>query len=85
MVQQQGYPKNNLPRQELSPREFEVLSATAQGKSDKQIAYELGISTQTIKIHQARIREKLGANDRTHAVVKALFCGLLNLGNYGSE
>ena len=84
-MQHQEYPRNNLLRQELSPRQLEILSATAQGKSDKRIAYELGISTETIKFHQAVIREKLGANNRTHAVVKALSWGVLNLGDLGGE
>ena len=56
----------------LSPREMEILQHIAQGKSNKEIAYELGISRQTVKNHMTSILRKLAVNDRTQAAIYAL-------------
>ena len=56
----------------LSPREVEILGHVAQGKSNKQIALILGISEITIRNRLSSIMNKLGASDRTHAVVIGL-------------
>jgi len=61
----------------LSPRETEILEHIAQGNSNKEIAYTLGICNQTVKNHVTSIMRKLTANDRTHAVVLALRYGLI--------
>lgn len=45
----------------LTPREQEVLKGLADGKLNKQIAYELGIVEQTVKFHRARIMQRLQA------------------------
>ena len=63
----------------LSPRETEVLSVIAHGKSNKEIACFLNISEQTVKNHVNAILRKLDANDRTHAVVRALRYGWITL------
>lgn len=63
----------------LSPRELEILGYVARGFFNKQIAYTLSISEQTIKNHITSILRKLDANDRTHAVVMALRHGWLAL------
>ncbi|MBO9371994.1 MAG: response regulator transcription factor [Chloroflexus sp.] len=56
----------------LSEREIEVLERIAAGHSNKEIADELGISTQTVKNHISSILRKLSLNDRTQAVILAL-------------
>lgn len=56
----------------LSPRETEVLTYIAGGKSNKEVAYTLKISEQTVKNHVTAILRKLDASDRTQAVVMAL-------------
>lgn len=56
----------------LSEREIEVLERIAAGSSNKAIADELGISTQTVKNHISSILRKLSLNDRTQAVIFAL-------------
>ncbi|MFC2045279.1 LuxR C-terminal-related transcriptional regulator [Chloroflexota bacterium] len=63
----------------LTPRETEILNYVAQGYLNKQIAFQLGISEQTIKNHVTSILRKLNANARTEAVVKAVKQGLVSL------
>jgi DNA-binding NarL/FixJ family response regulator len=55
----------------LSTREIAVLTAMADGLSNKEIARRLGISFHTVKFHVASILEKLEVDTRTEAVVKA--------------
>jgi len=45
----------------LTPRESEVLVLLTQGKQNKSIAQELGVSPRTVEIHRARVMEKMGA------------------------
>jgi DNA-binding NarL/FixJ family response regulator len=61
----------------LTPREVEVLRLAARGYTNQQIARELLISTSTAKNHLQRIFAKLGASDRTQAVVMAIESGLI--------
>ncbi len=63
----------------LSPREMEILQHIAQGKSNKEIAYELGISRQTVKNHMTSILRKLAVNDRTQAAIYVLRRGWIRL------
>ncbi len=56
----------------LSPREQEVLRSLAQGKRNKEIAAELGVSVGTVKTHLRHIFRKLTVSDRTGAVLAAL-------------
>ena len=45
----------------LTPREREVFSLVASGLLNKQVAFELGITEKTIKVHRARVMQKMGA------------------------
>lgn len=56
---------------ELTPQQFRVLQMLSTGLLNKQIAYELGISEATIKAHMTAILRKLGASNRTQAVLIA--------------
>ena len=55
----------------LTPREFEVLAALAEGMTYKAIARRLDISLHTVKFHVESLFRKLGARTRTEAVAKA--------------
>lgn len=68
-----------MERPTLSDREFEVLSLMAKGKNNKAIASELKITENTVKFHVTNVMIKLGASDRTHAVVNALRQGIIKL------
>lgn len=63
----------------LTPREIEILDYVAQGNSNKEIAFQLGISDQTVKNHITSILRKLAVNDRTQAVIFALRHGWIKL------
>lgn len=64
----------------LTPRECEVLGLVAQGKSNRQVANSLDISEKTVKNHLSAIFSKVGASDRTQAVVFGIRGGLVPLG-----
>ena len=55
----------------LTQRQWEVLNCLREGKSNKQIAYELGLSEGTVKIHVTAIFKTLGVKNRTQAVIVA--------------
>jgi DNA-binding NarL/FixJ family response regulator len=63
----------------LSPREMEILQHIARGRSNKEVAYELGISRQTVKNHMTSILRKLAVNDRTQAALYAVRRGWIRL------
>ena len=65
--------------EELTAREIAVLRLVALGNTNKEIAAQLRISDETVKSHVTNILEKLGANDRTHAVTTALRRGIIAL------
>ena len=61
----------------FSPREHEVLVHAADGLTNKEIAYRLGISERTVQFHINSIFHKTGTNSRTEAVALALKNGWL--------
>lgn len=62
---------------ELTERELEVLKLIVGGKSNKEIAQVLGVSSHTAKAHVANIIQKLAVDDRTQVAVKALQNGMI--------
>jgi DNA-binding NarL/FixJ family response regulator len=71
--------KGNNRLSPLTPRELQVLTAMADGASNKVIARRLGISFHTVKFHVAAVLVKLDADSRTEAVMKAAQRGILML------
>jgi NarL family two-component system response regulator LiaR len=65
-------------RERLTAREREVLELIAHGRSNKRIAFELGISEKTVKAHVGRVLAKLGVADRTQAALLAVREGLVS-------
>jgi two-component system, NarL family, response regulator LiaR len=65
------------PLEQLTTREREVLALVAQGRANKRIALELGISEKTVKTHVGHVLAKLGVTDRTQAAVLAVQEGLV--------
>jgi DNA-binding NarL/FixJ family response regulator len=67
----------HLGDDDLTPRELEVLRLIRDGNRNKEIAGQLAISETTVNFHIKNLVDKLGANDRTHAVTIAVRRGLL--------
>ena len=65
----------------LSPRQIDVLRLISKGKSNKQIAYELGLTEGTVKLHVTAILKLLNVYNRTGAVVEAVKLGLIENAN----
>jgi DNA-binding NarL/FixJ family response regulator len=64
---------------ELTPREVDVLQVIASGRSNKEAAFQLSITEETVKSHVGNILQKLRASDRTHAVTIALQRGIIEI------
>ena len=62
----------------LSMRELEVLKRVAAGNSNRDVANLLCLSEDTVKSHMKNISSKLGARDRTHAVMIAVKRGIID-------
>ena len=80
-----GRMPGSLPEEEdelfepLTPRQMEVLELVTRGLSNKEIAYKMAISHQTVKNHMTAILRKLRCQDRTQAAVYALSHGWIRL------
>ena len=61
----------------LTPRQREVLKRIAEGRSTKEIAYELKLSVKTVATHRAQIMERLGIRDVAGLVRYAMRAGLV--------
>jgi FixJ family two-component response regulator len=59
----------------LTPREREVMALVVDGKANKVIAIDLGLSERTVEIHRANVMEKMGARSVAHLVKMHLMLG----------
>jgi DNA-binding NarL/FixJ family response regulator len=78
LVEAIAQPAGEEPRDDLTPRERQVLELIGQGLSNKRIALELGVSEKTVKTHVGHVLAKLGVTDRTQAALHAVRSGLLS-------
>jgi DNA-binding NarL/FixJ family response regulator len=69
----------HLGDDDLTERELDVLRLIRDGYRNKQIADQLAIAETTVNFHIKNLVDKLGANDRTHAVTIAVRRGLLQI------
>lgn len=81
----EGIRSNTALTPNLTDRELEVIKALAQGKSNKEIARDLGISEKTVRNHASNIYKKLHIFDRTQAVIYAVRRGLVDLEQLESD
>lgn len=71
MMKRMRQKTKQLPHEELTNREMEILLLIAQGKTNQEIADELFIALKTVKVHVSNILAKLDVQDRTQAVIYA--------------
>lgn len=69
----------NIGQEELTPTETRILQQIVAGKANKEIAYDLHISENTVKTHVKNVFEKLGVSDRTSAATLAIRRGLVRI------
>jgi len=62
----------------LSPRERDVLTGLVEGRANKQIAFDLGISPRTVEIYRANLMNKMQADSLSDLVRMALVAGMLD-------
>jgi len=67
----------HIASEELTPAESNILRMIVGGKSNKEIAFALDISENTVKTHASNIYDKLGVSDRTSAATLAIKRGLV--------
>ena len=67
------------PAEPLTPRQREVLQFIAEGKSTKEVAYQLKLSVKTVETHRRQIMERLNVHDIPGLVRYAIKAGLVNL------
>ena len=67
----------NIGLKTLTNRQSQVLDLIAQGKSNKQIAYDMGVSESTVKLHINALLRTLHVSNRTQAVVTAQKMGII--------
>jgi NarL family two-component system response regulator LiaR len=78
VLREMQHPQSS-PLDELTPRELEVLTQIARGRSNHEIALELVISEPTVRTHVASILSRLHLADRTQAAIYALQHNLVPL------
>lgn len=69
----------NIGQEELTPAEKRILEMIVGGKSNKEIAYDLDISENTVKTHVKNIFDKINVSDRTSAATTAIKRGLVRV------
>ncbi len=74
-----GILSENFGQEELTPAERKILQMIVGGNSNKEIAYELNVSENTVKTHVKNVFEKLGVSDRTSAATLAIKRGLVRI------
>ncbi len=78
LAYQQPAPAKEADFGNLSEREMEVLHAAADGLTNKQIAYQLGITERTVKAHLSNIYHKFGVDSKVAAVAHAGRLGIFD-------
>jgi DNA-binding NarL/FixJ family response regulator len=63
----------------FSPREHQVLALAAQGLTNREIAYRLGVSDRTVQFHMGSVFNKTGTSSRTEAAILALRRGWVSI------
>jgi DNA-binding CsgD family transcriptional regulator len=66
----------------LTRRERDCLVLSGRGHSEKEVAQRLDISPNTVRVHIENIKRKLGASNKSHAIVLSMLCGETDLSDF---
>lgn len=66
----------------LTRRERDCLILTGHGRSEKEVALALDISPNTVRVHIENAKRKLGASNKSHALILALLAGETELSDF---
>lgn len=69
-------------RDVLTRRERSCLVLTGRGQSEKEVAQQLDISPNTVRVHIENIKRKLGASNKSHALILSLLLGETELNDF---
>lgn len=69
----------------LTRRELDCLVLTGRGHSEKEVAQQLDISPNTVRGHIENIKRKLGAANKSHALILSLIAGETELSDFEDE
>jgi two-component system, NarL family, nitrate/nitrite response regulator NarL len=72
-------PAEPAPEEQLTARQVEILTLLAEGKSSKEIAFALGLSSKTVDVHRSRIMERLDIHDVAGLTLYAVRKGLVKI------
>lgn len=72
-------------REILTRREHDCLVLTGRGKSEKEVAQKLDISPNTVRVHIENIKRKLGASNKSHALILSLLAGETDLTEFEDD
>ncbi|HEX2839824.1 helix-turn-helix transcriptional regulator [Hyphomicrobium sp.] len=69
----------------LTRRERDCLVLSGRGHSEKEVAQQLDISPNTVRVHIENIKRKLGAANKSHALILSLLCGETELSDFEDQ
>lgn len=69
----------------LTRRERDCLILSGRGHSEKEVAQQLDISPNTVRVHIENIKRKLGAANKSHALILSLLSGETELSDFEDE
>lgn len=69
----------------LTRRERDCLILSGRGQSEKEVAQQLDISPNTVRVHIENIKRKLGAANKSHALILSLLSGETELSDFEDE
>jgi DNA-binding CsgD family transcriptional regulator len=82
LLEKTSFPKR---RDILTRRERDCLVLSGKGFSEKQVAHQLDISPNTVRVHIENIKRKLGAANKSHAIVLSLIYGDTELSEFEDQ
>ncbi|MFA5950224.1 MAG: helix-turn-helix transcriptional regulator [Hyphomicrobium sp.] len=84
-IQERATASAQKRREILTRRERDCLVLSGRGQSEKEVAQHLDISPNTVRVHIENIKRKLGASNKSHALILSLLSGETELADFGDD